>query len=545
MDVMPNHGRAANFTALHAIVARDDAQPQRRRFWRRLPANLLVGGTLLGAWVLVKSGLKARRDGWRRTSGVALRSEASKFALTSFGLNPWPQIVEATDAPDRVAENLLSRFKAFLAEEAEARWTVRYRMSYAKPVSRRQAEWGDVTLARFDAEGQLLGITPAIVGADTAPMARQIEQAIVDAFNRTRGLPELTRPVSLERELIGQLNQPQWRSAGRARAWHYARRILGGAFITIEQMSGTGETARFTAPDQSRCRHPGWGLLNITCRLASGGAGVDLWMQVHHNAADGVPMQEMLGRLEAAWGFAEPTRFPQAHTFDHELSQCATDAGPRAISMRNFFADFAPLLALRKQLNDNRPAARGEVTVAALLLWALAHQPEFAGLRCGCVVDIPADKRSDRTINLVVIRPADYLGPYSDRGFDRYIARFNELIHRTRNRKTHAYWMTNFLALLPARLHWLAIAINAERTRKTFGSLGLTIIRDAKIFLAPMGDLGFPDGFIAIGDMRLPTEGASLVGSVSIKGPPARIEKYPAAIERAIVWCARYAEQAV
>ncbi len=199
-------------------------------------------------------------------------------------------------------------------------------------------------------------------------------------------------------------------------------------------------------------------------------------------------MQEMLSRLEREWGFAGQTRFPVPWMFDDQTMPCSTATGPRAISMRHFFIDFSPLLALRRRLNAELGARiGGELTVGALLLWMMAHQPQFAHVRCGMAVDIPADGASARSVNLVVIRPSDYFSRDAWGGLVRYAREFSRLIHQTRSRQGRAYRMTSRIALLPPRLQWMAVKFNAERTRRTFGSMGVSIIRDAKIFLRPWG----------------------------------------------------------
>ena len=51
-----------------------------------------------------------------------------------------------------------------------------------------------------------------------------------------------------------------------------------------------------------------------------------------------------------------------------------------------------------------------------------------------------------------------------------------------------------------------------------FGTLCVTIVRQARVFIAPMTDLGLSHGFFAIGSARLPSGTGTPVTSVSVKG---------------------------
>ncbi|MBV9645797.1 MAG: hypothetical protein JO334_19740, partial [Verrucomicrobia bacterium] len=66
---------------------------------------------------------------------------------------------------------------------------------------------------------------------------------------------------------------------------------------------------RFDPPDFRNRRIVGAGFLNVVCRKAPNDA-IDIWIQVHHTGADGLPMQEFLTRLEIAWGTEGETLFP-------------------------------------------------------------------------------------------------------------------------------------------------------------------------------------------------------------------------------------------
>jgi len=91
------------------------------------------------------------------------------------------------------------------------------------------------------------------------------------------------------------------------------------------------------------------------------------------------------------------------------------------------------------------------------------------------------------------------------------------------------------LTAAPAFLAGWLIGLDLEQGRRVFGTVGLSILKDAQVFTAPMSDAGWNDGFIAIGSMSLPAAGGGTVAAVSIKGDAEQIRHYPAAIRRAVV----------
>ena len=141
---------------------------------------------------------------------------------------------------------------------------------------------------------------------------------------------------------------------------------------------------------------------------------------------------------------------------------------------------------------------------------------------------MPAGGAEPRCVDFVVIRPADYADlPTFSKEFDRQVEAC-----RTRLSQTRA--AIRAISLLPPRLAMAALTLNPERTNATFGTVGLTILRDAKVFLAPMSDTGFDDGFVAIGGMSLPTADDRRVGAVSVKGTSGKSEAVLIALRNAV-----------
>jgi hypothetical protein len=91
----------------------------------------------------------------------------------------------------------------------------------------------------------------------------------------------------------------------------YGERVVKSVCLSFEPIAPE-PSRRFDPPDFRFRRVIGLGFLNVVCRTLPG-RGVDLWMQVHDTGGDGVPTQELLTRLENAWG-TDPRVFYPADT---------------------------------------------------------------------------------------------------------------------------------------------------------------------------------------------------------------------------------------
>lgn len=77
-------------------------------------------------------------------------------------------------------------------------------------------------------------------------------------------------------------------------------------------------------------------------------------------------------------------------------------------------------------------------------------------------------------------------------------------------------------------------AAPALRQGKAFGTFALSVLKDAKVFGAPIGEIGHDDGFLALGSAALTANNGSKVACATIKGAATRIGGHPAAIREAI-----------
>jgi hypothetical protein len=314
-----------------------------------------------------------------------------------------------------------------------------------------------------------------------------------------------------------------------------ARRHHGPSY-TLAFQSWIDGPARFRSPEN-------WGapsarantsdLLNIVCRVNSTGHA-DIWMRVNHVGTDGVPAQEILSHLEEEWGTKEPVAYPTPESFAPFTKPRPLPGRPELCEIQTFI-EFAPLLAWRKRENARLPASTTPMTLSAAMLWCLARHNALSKHPIGTTVEVAPALGQDRGVGVVVIRPADYFDRKD--GLARYVADFNREMARTRLRVSTACKTLDAAALVPPTLAEALLRHALENSPRAFGTMALTMLKDARVFGAPLADTGHPHGFIAVGSVALPTATGAKVGCVTIKGPIANISNHPAIIREAIDRC--------
>ena len=505
----------------------------------RLGAGVVALGSVLAGKALIACGLRRPPEGWRRTLGILLRSEPTRFALSAFGLRVPPAANGSRD-PAAVEAQAAGQLRAFLASQPDAHFALEWRE--AVTVRRRIARV-DVALLRFSPRGELEAVQPHL--ADAAPddrpdsMCEQVHRALVSAYNRTRHLPEVQRTAVLPREVEAACASADQRAQRAMTA--YARRLLSACCLSFETVALSAPSQRFRPPDFCTRRTLGFGFLSVVMRLAPDAAFVDVWMSAHHVGLDGVPLQELVSALERAWGTAERATFPPADCDRPFMAMrpCSVP-GERDVHEMLAFVDFSPVFALRRALNERYAGAvGGPITFGTLLAWLLTREPEFAAARIASTVDVAASGGYDRDVDVVPLRPADFArGTDPWDGLVEFAREFNRLIAASRTRTSPLRRSMQTAGLLPAWAHAHAVRSNPAALDATFGSLCVTIIRDAKVFVAPMTDLGLGHGFFAIGDTNLPSADGRCVTAVSIKGEAGRIAGHAAILQRVIDRCA-------
>lgn len=497
----------------------------------RFGATIVAAASVLVGKVLIAAGLRRAHEGWRRTVGILLRSESTRFALSAFGLRVPPQPAPGASLQERTSAALLS----FLDGEPDAH----FRLEWRRAVTIRHAiPFVDVVVLTFDRDGILESLTPYLSskGATSPPaeIAGRVHAAIVAAYNSTARLPEVTRT----RRLLADMRAALRSDSGTATegAWQYAERLLAASCLSFERVDRRDAKSRFRPPAFSRRRTLGFGFLSWVARPDDENGSVDLWVSAQHVGLDGVPLQDLLNRLEQAWGAAQNVVFPPAMSGAFLGPEACHAPGEREVDQLLTFVDFSPVIALRRKLNE-RYGSRigGEATFGALLGWLLSQEPEFTGARIASTVDIPASQGYARDVDVVSLRPADYRkdgDPWS--GFPEYAREFNRLIVAARNRTSPVRVDMQTAGLIPAWAHATLVRANPAAVDNTFGTLCVTIIRDARVFVAPMTDLGLGHGFFAVGSTNLPTASGGRVAAVTVKGESGRVNAYPAVLQRVI-----------
>ena len=497
----------------------------------RLGAMLVAAPSVLLGRSMIALGLRRAHEGWRRTVGILLRSQSTRFALSTFGLRVPAAVAGRDVSTASLQERTANALLLFLAGEPDAH----FRLEWRVPVTvRQQVPFVDLVVQAFDEEGALQSVTPYL--AATGGMAPGLETrthvhtTVVAAYNRTRQLPEVARTRRLLAEVRAALES-------RPGALRYAERVLAASCLSFEDVGRADTNRRFCPPAFARRRTLGFGYLSWVARPNSENGSVDLWVSAHHVGLDGVPLQDLLNRLEDAWGLGESVLFPPATngTAFHGPERCHA-SGERPVDQLLTFVDFSSVVALRRKLNERYASEiGGEATFGALVAWLLSQEPELTGVRIASTVDVPASLGYERDVDVVSLRPADYMSgidPWS--GFVEYAREFNRVIAAARNRTSPVRVGMQAAGLIPPWAHATLVRADPASLDATFGTLCVTIIRDARVFVAPMTDLGLGHGFFAIGSAHLPTASGARVTAVTVKGDAGRVGSYPAILQRVI-----------
>jgi len=288
----------------------------------------------------------------------------------------------------------------------------------------------------------------------------------------------------------------------------------------IRPDSWAGEHGTSPVPDTSP-------VLEFVCRINADQLA-DLWVRVNHVGADGVPVQDMLSRLEKAWGVGKPIIVPAGEEFEPHTTP-RFSPGREGTAEVQTFIEFDRLLAWRKRQNEKLPEP---MTFSAAMMWQLARHDVFSSLHLGTTVELPAIEGIGSGVSMVVIRPADYFS--RPNGLAAYVKEFNRQLALTRQRQSAGCKTLDAAAFLPPRLEEALLHHALHQGGSAFGSVGLTILKDAKVFGAPLADAGHVNGFIAVGSVSLQSADGKRVGCVVVKGPRERISNYAKVLREAM-----------
>ena len=470
--------------------------------------------------------LTRNRDPWRRIIGLGLRSEGTKFELSLLGLKGAPgRFVEE----DFLDSEFAARYIRFLRDRPATFVALSHHRFWVERITTSEL---DFVLAEFAENGSLIrfqtDFDPRSPLNLAMPIRLRVDEILLQAHRNTTHLPEAVRPRELWRYVsagIGRVSSEYHSLTLR----ECAGRLLRAWFISIETENHNSE-ARFCPPDFRLRRNFGSSSVNAVFRFHTGKPVLDLWWQIHHAAADGAELQEIHSRLKSDFG-TEEVAFPTKSSEPVFVTACEITGVEPPLALAVGFLDLQILLRERKRLNELNQS-KTEVPLVAVLLWNIVQQPEFRCRRFAIAVDVPSNQQFGRAVDLISIAPESPSGLFTDEELLAFAREFNSLAAAARHRTSPTYRAMEQLAVLPSWLAQCLLKYNRLRTRKVYGSVGLSMLRDASVFVGPMSDSGFDEGFLAIGKVGLTTVSQEKVACITFKGPRERVSLTWAALAR-------------
>ncbi|MBE6368510.1 MAG: hypothetical protein E7052_11515, partial [Lentisphaerae bacterium] len=486
--------------------------PMRRLFDRWVPESLTMIGVLKLLQFLRLLGVKATGNGWRKVTSIFLRGESSKFILGSFRLRPDSTAMLPAPNSQLAAERLAAKMASYLRmTDAIGYWVEPGKLAFV----RRRRRFRDLVLAQVDSFGMLVGLKPLFDNSvlalepEESPLLNEILELIVYQCNKLRDLPEQERALELLRTVKQSIRQrSRFNYFGRRRRLWLAQRILHATVLFCETMKSHDLDAltkeRFEMPDFRKYRNPGFGMLGVVARFTPDYREVDLWCQFNHVAADGMPMQEFLTDLKKDWGSVGEVMYPPLNfdVWSGTQLRYAGEGNFRAL----FFEDFRPLLAVRAYLNKHYQADMGgSASIAGLVMWGLTRHEAFARQKILLPVDA-GEEDGDRCLSLLMIRPRQFARRGHDplKDFCAFQKEMNERMSLARSGAGAVSEFLELCALMHPLFYHLARRVWPRALDEVLGTAGLSILRDAEMFISPMTEFQ-SGGFIAIGNLAVPT----------------------------------------
>ncbi|MEI8245116.1 MAG: alpha/beta fold hydrolase [Lentisphaerota bacterium] len=522
---------------------------QADRYFGKLRMRRLIDHWSFGTFLLIifikmlqllkKIGFSAEENGWRKATGVFLRNEHSKFILSTFRVT----YAAGRTPPQNKAEAVaivIERLADYLSRNPDCHWALDWGFFVT---TRKKLLFTDIIEAEFGKDGVLRKLIMhldrkcskfSIIDDNimTAALTKMVE-----IYQSLEGVSDSKRAWVVYKKMRSWIRTGKDLSrTGRQELRHFIERALNGTFIQFETLPGNENAdlfirSRLATPNLKTRRHPGFGLLNIVCRFTSDFAEADFWFQYHHVPVDGMPMQEMLQQLKDEWGSAGQIKYPALNS--NAAKPEIFYFGHRIFRAR-IYADFKKVVKLRKHLNERYYAEMGgPASISSMIIWGLAQSEYFRDRKflfpvdTALMEDIPPDQRN---ISLMVIRPNKYRSEKNSlHGFLQYQREFNQRMFATRLGKSESYELLELYAMIHPMFYYIARYFMPDAMGEILGTAGVTILKDSEMFVSPLTDLQI-NGFIALGNLMMPTEDGKNAGAVSICGSRALVREYIKAI---------------
>ncbi len=481
-----------------------------------------------------KLGMRAEEHGWRKITGIFLKNEYSKFGLSVFHLDYAKEAAKAPATREEASGILMSRLSEYLQTRPEIHWALEYRTF---SFSRKKILLCDLVEARVDADGALTELIPRFKDGSTHLPAfsrthmTMVLSEIIHVYNQHR-----LANVRIRQQLIRK-GMTRWvkKTGGfhmmtRWKLQLLVERLMTAVFVYTEYLPADpvlAEKRRLHTPDLKVYRHPGWGMMCITARFPADFSEVDLWFQFHHVVADGVPMQNILTDLKKNWGVRAPLIFPSM-TFP--VSRPETIYCGDKVFRARLYVDFRQILAVRKWLNQHHVGSMsGPASLAGLIMWGLAQHDFFRKQKMLLPVDA-GEVDGDRELGLLFIRPGTFRDDKQPlNSFLRFQKELNRRLYGTRIGRGESHEFMTLTSMLHPFFTQIARYVAHAPINEVVGTMGISIIRDADVFVSPLTDFQVK-GFMSIGSVSIPTANGRLAGSVCICGTRSQIRCYIEAI---------------
>ena len=513
-----------------------DSLPMRHKMkLRKMVENWGIGTlTILIFMKLIQflrfCGLRANENGWRKASGIFLQKEQSKFILGSFYLKYYREYQSVPFDLESAKAMFIHRISEFLRSKSMLHWSIEPKLF---SLHRKRLNFNDIVEAEFATDGTLLKIVPYFDRTRKSFQALSQEHIsgvlneFIQYYNKLVHKKVNNIPRRMSRHLKTWIFKVRKLSfTGRFDMLELIERLMTASFINFEHLANNDLRKRLSTPNLKVYHHPGWGLLNMVVRFSNDFASADLWVQYHHVPVDGMPMQEILEELKKKWGTTQVLQYPAltSHEARPEVIYCGN-----SLFRGRFFADFSQILALRRQLNEKYSSEMsGPATLASMLMWGLCRHEFFRDAKILFPVDIAKGVKfaNERELGLLFMRPDRFFNPSDElNGFLKYEKEFNMRLSRTRTCRSESYEMMELYSMVHPIFYCFAKNLMPKATSEYLGTVGLSMMRNAEMFLAPFSDLQ-KRGFMAIGNLSVPTIDGGKAGAVSICGSRKEIKAY-------------------